>query len=70
MLLAPVLFKNIGDLNMLTPRSDDPKRRTELNRKKKDPLAFGGFNHQTRPKDWKPGKLKGTPTVEEVESED
>lgn len=61
----------------LTPRSDDPNRKKELARKKKDPMSFGTFPQagpiEQLPKDWKPsgpegglvtvgGKVKETPT--------
>jgi hypothetical protein len=56
----------------LTPCKDDPNRRAELARKKKDPLAFGAFNDnpiEERPKDWKPSGLAvNKPTKKTEES--
>jgi len=44
--------------DMLTPSKDDPNRRKELARKKKDPFSFG-TGHKTKkdlPEDWKGNK--------------
>jgi hypothetical protein len=50
---------------MLTPTADDPRRKSELDRQKRDPLSFGvAGKPQGLPKDWKPDSgLKPVVTI-------
>lgn len=41
----------------LTPCIDDPNRKSELSRRKKDPSSFGPTNLQSNSKDWTPNTL-------------
>lgn len=49
----------------LTPATNDPNRKKELQRKKKDPDSFGTDSPEELPKDWKPNNLKTTSRKEE-----